>query len=48
MYNVRGARGTEVIPNFNFWKEIPILVKVLEIHGHSSFDIHLKYLRRSP
>lgn len=28
MYFARGARGVEVIPNFEFWASIPGLVKV--------------------
>ena len=27
-YKVKGARGSEVIPNFSFWKELPFLIKV--------------------
>ena len=28
MYTKKGARGTEVIPNYTFWKEFPFLIKV--------------------
>ena len=28
MYRVKGARGSEVIPNVAFWKELPLLIKV--------------------
>ena len=28
MYTQKGARGTEVIPNYTFWKDFPFLIKV--------------------
>ena len=28
-YKVKGARGSEVVPNVFFWKELPILIKVI-------------------
>ena len=28
MYAAKGARGLEVIPNFEFWKSFPFLLKV--------------------
>ena len=28
MYTVKGARGVEVVPNFTFWKTLPLLIKV--------------------
>ena len=28
MYNVKGARGAEVIPNHSFWKDLPFLIVV--------------------
>ena len=28
MYSQKGARGTEVIPNYTFWKDFPFLIKV--------------------
>jgi hypothetical protein len=27
MYSQKGARGTEVIPNYTFWKDFPFLIK---------------------
>ena len=29
LYNVKGARGLEAFPNYAFWKDLPLLVKVL-------------------
>lgn len=28
MYFYKGARGVEVIPNYTFWRGLPILIKV--------------------
>lgn len=28
LYYVRGARGKEVIPNYEFWMELPLLIRV--------------------
>ncbi len=28
MFQVKGARGIEVVPNYSFWKDLPFLVKV--------------------
>ena len=27
-YYVKGARGQEIVPNINFWKDLPFLIKV--------------------
>lgn len=32
----KGATGKEMIPNFNFWTDFPLLVKVCERHLHRS------------
>ena len=29
MYQVKGARGMEIIPNYAFWKDLPFLIKVV-------------------
>ena len=34
MYKVKGARGVEVIPNYLFWKSVPILIKVCQLYMH--------------
>lgn len=31
---VRGARGIEIIPNFEFWRDLPYLVRVRSILFH--------------
>ena len=36
MYRVKGARGSEVIPNVAFWKELPLLIKVNIYQSHLS------------
>lgn len=28
MYKVKGARGIEVVPHYEFWKSLPLLIKV--------------------
>ncbi len=28
MYVVKGARGIEIIPNYSFWKMLPLYIKV--------------------
>ncbi len=28
MFQVKGARGIEVVPNYTFWKDLPFLIKV--------------------
>ncbi len=28
MFQVKGARGIEVVPNYTFWKDLPSLIKV--------------------
>ena len=38
MYRVKGARGSEVIPNVTFWKELPLLIKV------NTYQLHLSTL----
>ena len=30
MYFAKGARGVEVIPNLNYWKDLPLLLRVSE------------------
>lgn len=39
-YKYKGARGSEVIPNVEFWKDVPFLIKV----GLSPWIIVLKIL----
>ena len=34
MYNAKGARGVEMIPNYTFWKDLPFLIKVGK-HTHT-------------
>ena len=29
MYQVKGARGVEIIPNYAIWKDLPFLIKVV-------------------
>ena len=37
MYKVKGARGSEVVPNAGFWKELPILIKVVSYSNVTIF-----------
>ena len=39
MYRVKGARGSEVIPNVAFWKELPLLIKV------NTYSVHVLLLQ---
>ena len=39
-YRYKGARGSEVFPNVDFWKDVPFLIKV----GLYSWTITLKIL----
>ena len=35
MYYAKGARGVEIIPNYHFWKDFPLLIKVGQIYTYS-------------
>ena len=32
LYFVKGARGLEAFPNYAFWKELPVLIKVTSMY----------------
>ena len=33
MYTIKGARGVEIIPNLEFWRDFPFLLRVRHLNN---------------